>query len=158
MAKDPPATSKQGASIINFRSISNGFSDRCVTLAFGNRFSSNDFNCCNVLFDGLISLDRIPQVQPPSIIVTSEGSKSPSTSGFWLLTSNLIPTSAFHSVLQDFADDVALMVYEREDADVGERQQRIEFRAVERLGFGRSLHLDESPIRRFDDVHVDLGA
>ena len=44
------------------------------------------------------------------------------------------------------------------DALVGELDQRRRARAVERLPFGRALHLDEPAVAGLDDVHVDVGA
>ena len=44
------------------------------------------------------------------------------------------------------------------DAMIGEIEQLRQRIASERHRFRRSLHLDEPPIPRLDDIHVDIGA
>ena len=61
-------------------------------------------------------------------------------------------------VLQDLADDFALFLDETANALVGQREQRVERRAIERLGLGGALHFDEAAVGGLDDVHVHFGA
>ena len=52
----------------------------------------------------------------------------------------------------------ALQRDELTDAAVGQREQRVEGVAAERVRFGRALQLDEAAVAGLHDVHVDVRA
>src|SRR5690349_6696382 len=91
-----------------------------------------------------------------SASVTSSTSR-PSSSGRISRTLFGFVVAIRNLTAKDRPDQLALFSDQVGDALVGEREQARQRVAAERLRFRGALDLDEAPVARLDDVHVDVG-